>query len=138
MDNFIGLAQAITMQELVHFTWAVMHDIHTVFPPPGPGDDPDDEPILVKKLKQGDRQWDMQKEILGWLFDGVTKCLKLPTEKVTKLCKSLMQMTKQKMVRIRELEKLNGKLMHHHDWHTKWVWAAITTHYFDCDKRDIT
>jgi len=85
MDNFIGLMQAITKQELIHFTWAVLHGIHMVFPPPGLGDDHDDEPISVKKLKQGNRQWDTQKEILGWLFDGVTKCLKLPVELVTKL-----------------------------------------------------
>jgi len=112
MDDFIGLVQTITMKELTHFTWAVLHGIHTVFPLPGPGDDQDDKPILVKKLKQGGGWWDTQKEILGWLFDGITKCLQLPVDKVSKLWTSLMQMTKQKSVRIRELEKLNGKLMH--------------------------
>jgi len=38
-------------------------------------------PILIKKLQQGDGQWDTQKEILGWLFDGITKCMKLPMER---------------------------------------------------------
>jgi len=42
MDDFIGLAQAITKEELLHFTWAVLHGIHTVFLPPGPTDDPED------------------------------------------------------------------------------------------------
>jgi len=112
MDDFIGLAQAITKEELLHFTRAVLHGIHTVFPPPGLMDDPDDEPISVKKLRQGDGLWSTQKEILGWLFDGVTKCLKLPEDKVKKIRKSLLQITRKKMVRIGELETLNGKLMH--------------------------
>jgi len=112
MDDFIGLVQAITMKELTHFTHAVLHRIHTVFPLPGLVDDQEDEPISVKKLKQGDGRWDTQKEILGWLFNGITKCLQLPVDKVSKLWTSLLQMTKQKSMRIGELEKLNGKLMH--------------------------
>jgi len=112
MDDFIGLAQARSKEELVHFSRAVLHGIHTVFPPPGPSDDPSDEPISVKKLKQGDGLWQTQKEILGWLFDGVTKCMQLPTEKVTKIRKTLLKVARAKVVRLGELEKLNGKLMH--------------------------
>jgi len=112
MDDFIGLAQAITKEELLHFTRAVLHGIHTVFPPPGEGDDPEDEPISLKKLKQGDGRWDTQKEILGWLFDGLTKCMQLPPAKVLKIRKNIFQITNKKMVRIGELEQLNGKLMH--------------------------
>jgi len=85
MDDFIGLSQSMSQQELIHFTRAVLHGIHTVFPPPGPTDDQTDEPISVKKLKQGDGLWNTQKEILGWLFDGVTKCMKLPDDKVKKI-----------------------------------------------------
>jgi len=54
MDGFIGLNQAIMKQDLIHFTWAVLHGIQTMFPSPGLGDNPNDDPILVKKLKQGD------------------------------------------------------------------------------------
>jgi len=50
MDNFIRLAQAPMIKELEHFTRAVMHGIHSVFPPPGIMDDPEDEPILVKNV----------------------------------------------------------------------------------------
>jgi len=96
MDDFIGLAQARSKEELVHFSRAVLHGIHTVFPPPGPSDDPSDEPISVKKLKQGDGLWQTQKEILGWLFDGVTKCMQLPTEKVIKFAKHYSKLQGQK------------------------------------------
>jgi len=112
MDDFIGLAQALLMGELMHFTRAVLSGIHTIFPPPGPTDDQNDKPISVKKLQQGDGQWDTQKEILGLLFDGITKCMKLPMEKVTKIWKTLLQITWVKCIRLGELEKLNGKLMH--------------------------
>jgi len=81
MDNFIGLAQAPTQAELLHFTRAVLHSIHMVFSLPGPSKDPDNEPISVKKLKQGDGLWSTKNEILGWLFDGVSCCLSLPDEK---------------------------------------------------------
>jgi len=90
MDNFIGLAQAMSKEELVHFTCTVLFGIHTIFPPSGPTDDPTNEPISVKKLKQADGHWDTQKEILGCLFDGVTKCMKLPAEKVIKIQKTLL------------------------------------------------
>jgi len=92
--------------------WVVLHGIHTVFPLPGPTEDQTNEPISVKKLKQGNSHWDTQKEILGWLFAGITKCMKLPTKKVTKIWKSLLQVTRAKVVRLGEIEKLNGKLMH--------------------------
>jgi len=105
MDDFIGLAQAPTIEELKHFTRAIMHGIHMVFPPPGITDNPEDEPILVKKLRQGDGMWSTKKEILGWVFDGVSKCLSLPSEKVEKIRMMLTQMSRKKTVRFGDLEK---------------------------------
>jgi len=86
---FIGRMQAATKEELLHFTRAILHGIHMVFPPPVEGDDPEDEPISLNKLKQGDSCWDTQKEILGWLFDGLTKCMQLPPAKVKKIQKTI-------------------------------------------------
>jgi len=73
---------------LVQFTRSVLHGIHMVFPPPGPDEDPSDEPIALKKLKQGDGMWST-KEILGWLFDGVSRSMQLPSDKVTKITQLL-------------------------------------------------
>jgi len=69
MDDFMGLVQLPSYRDLEHFTRAVLYGIHKVFPPPGPNNDPDNEPITIKKLKQGDGQW-ASKEILGWFFMG--------------------------------------------------------------------
>jgi len=112
MDDFFGMIQSPTVAELQKFTSAILKGIHTVFPPPGPSDDPTDEPISLKKLKSGDSLWSTQKEILGWLFNGITRCMQLPDDKVTKIQAQLLQISRQKLVRLGELEKLNGRLMH--------------------------
>ena len=36
---------------------------------------------MLKKLCQGDGLWDMHKEILGWIFNGINQCITLPTNK---------------------------------------------------------
>jgi len=72
-------------EELLHFTWAVLHGIHTIFPPPEPMEDQDDEPILIKNFKEGNGLWSTKKEILVWLFDaGSTRCINLPADKIKK------------------------------------------------------
>jgi len=48
MDDFIGMSAGHLHAELLHFTQAVLHGIHTVFPPPELTDDQEDEPISVK------------------------------------------------------------------------------------------
>jgi len=112
MDDFIGLMQAPTRTELEHFTRAVLHGIHKVFPPPGLADNQEDEPIALKKLRQGDGRWASGKEILGWFFDGASRCMVLPVDKVQKITTTLKELTRKKMVKLGELEKMMGKLMH--------------------------
>jgi len=90
MDDFIGLAQALSQSQLVQFTRAVLHGIHTVFPPPDLEENKEDEPISIKKLKQGNGMWSTKKEILGWLFDGVGRCIQLPADKVAKITQMLL------------------------------------------------
>jgi len=48
MDDFIGMFHVPTQTELEHFMWAVLHSIHKVFPPPGPMENQEDEPIALK------------------------------------------------------------------------------------------
>jgi len=112
MDNFIGMTQAPSAEELAHFTRAIMCGIHKVFPPPGSADNQYDEPISIKKLKQGNGQWSKSKEILGWFFDGMARCMSLPTKKVKKIMGNLKTLVKQKLVKLGKLEKVTRKLMH--------------------------
>jgi len=61
-------------------------------------DNAKDEPISIKKLKQGEGHWATRKEILGWLFDGTTRCINLPTNKVTSILQSLKELTRKNTV----------------------------------------
>jgi len=124
MDDFIGLAEAITEQELIHFTQAVLHGIRGVFPPPGPMDDLNNEPISIKKLKQGDDHWDTQKEILNWFFDGVTKCYqsrKLPNSKSPQN---------------QRIGKIEWQTHACNYWHTKWAWFVVATHFIGFKQKE--
>ncbi len=112
MDDFLGMTQAPTHCELVHFTQVVLHGIHSIFPSPGLQQNHDDEPISKKKLQQGDGLWNTQKEILGWLFDRTTKCISLPADKVATILHSLKELSCHPTIHIETLECLNGKLMH--------------------------
>jgi len=53
-----------------------------------------------------------KKDILGWLFDGVSHCLSLPEEKVKTMKAILMQITRKNIVQFGDLERMNGKLIH--------------------------
>jgi len=112
MDNFIGLAQGLSRSQLTRFTRLVLHGIHSVFPPPDLDENKDNKPISIKKLKQGDGMWSTKKEILGWLFDGVSRCMQLPMDKVAKITQMLKDMLQSQLVCFGDIEKINGKLMH--------------------------
>jgi len=83
---------------------AVLHGIHYVFPPPDPTKEPSDEPISIKKLKQGDGLWSTWKEILGWMFDGSTCCINLPKDKVRAIMSSLKELSHHTTIQIGTLE----------------------------------
>ena len=67
---------------------------------------------MEKKLDQGDGVWDTKKEILGWIFDGVSKCISLPKDKVSKISDALRLATRQGHLTFKNFEKLVGKLRH--------------------------
>ena len=71
VDNFIGVSKALSLQELCHATWAILYGIHTLFSLPMTLTSPDNNPISFQKLVSGDSIWRLQKEILGWIFNGV-------------------------------------------------------------------
>ena len=58
-----------------------MHGIHSVFPPPAATGHSGAEPILVKKLINGEGVWTVKKEILRWIMNGTTICMELADKK---------------------------------------------------------
>jgi len=111
VDDFLGLIQAPSQTQALHFTRAILHGIHKVFAPSDNGA-PDDEPIAIKKLNQGDGRWATTKEILGWVFDGIAKTMTLPTEKVNHILQDLHIITRQRTVSVKTLQRMQGRLMH--------------------------
>jgi len=112
MDDFMGVLQAPSAADLEHFTRAILHGINKIFPDLGPIDNMSDNPIALKKLQQGDGRWATSKELLGWFFDGIRRCMHLPQDKITKILAGLRSLSRKPVLRLGDLESINGKLMH--------------------------
>ena len=77
VDDFIQLAQSTDVDVLRHCSRAALHGIHSVFPPPKVTGHSGEDPISKKKLMEGEGVWEVQKEIMGWIMDGATRCIEL-------------------------------------------------------------
>ncbi|KAL7525054.1 hypothetical protein ACHAWF_002174, partial [Thalassiosira exigua] len=57
--------------------------------------------------------WEVRKELLGWVFDGATRCIELATKKQEAILKELKNVLRMKRgVPFKRIEKLVGKLRH--------------------------
>jgi len=95
-----------------HFTRAVLHAIHLVFPPASITKHHNDEPIALKKLTAGDGLWTTRKEILGWLFDGLAQTITLLPEKIASLAHNLCTLACQNHAPVYNLQQIQGHLIH--------------------------
>jgi hypothetical protein len=112
VDDFIQLAQTTDPAQLEHLARAILHGIHSVFPPPSVTGHAGEDPVALKKLKQGDGLWTTRKELLGWIFDGAKRCIELPPDKIEKLTAELHSMHRKKRVPRKEFEQIRGRLRH--------------------------
>ena len=111
IDDFIWLVQTSNRSHLQHYSRAALHAVHSVFPPPRVTGHHGPDSISLKKIAT-EGKWDTQKEILGWLFDGLHRELALPTDKVDKIIKMLNKTRRSSRMNTKELESLRGKLRH--------------------------
>ena len=112
VDDFIGVAQTTDEDALRHVSRALLTGIHSIFPPPAITGHDGEESISMKKLLAGDGVWEVRKEILGWLFDGLRRCIQLPEDKVKSLLQELHKTSRAKTVHYKAFEKLRGRLRH--------------------------
>jgi len=82
VDDFMSMVIPTSEGQLRHVAYAVLRGIHDVFPEDS---EEDNDPISLKKLKQGEGQYSTRKCILGFDFDGEEKTLWLQEEKRTML-----------------------------------------------------
>ena len=86
VHDFIGFAVAESQEHLRHLSRAALHGIHDVFPAE---EKEEDDPNSVKKLKKQDGAWALDKDALGFDFDGEQRTLLLDKPKREKLLSEL-------------------------------------------------
>ena len=112
VDDFIGMAQTSDHRQLRHFSRALLHGIHEVFPPPSVTKHNGFDPVSEGKLEKGEGTWDTLKECLGWDIDGRAGTIQLPGKKCTKLRALLKKLMRKKRVSLNKFQQLAGKLQH--------------------------
>ena len=112
VDDFIGCIDTIAKENILRVSRAMLHGIHSIFPPPAQTGHNGGDPISEKKLMQLEGQWDNIKEILGWIMDGKRHTIALPPKKVEKVKAALKRMKKKRWVPLKEFQKLAG-ILHH-------------------------
>ena len=111
VDDFIGAAVPHTKEDLNHLSRALLHAIHDLFPPCP--NEPEEDPVSLKKLRKLEGAWMVQKDILGWTFDGKNKTMELEEDKLQKLMATTKSALRAKQgVRFEEFRKMTGKMRH--------------------------
>eukprot|EP00978_Attheya_sp_CCMP212_P037219 scaffold174002_cov31-Attheya_sp.AAC.1 len=106
------MAQTTDRKELQRLSRCLLHAVHSIFPPPEVTGHSGEESISMKKLLQGDGLWDMRKKILGWLFDGATRCIELLADKQERMQIEIKSILRTKRIPRKRLENIVGKLRH--------------------------
>ena len=112
VDDYIGCIDTIAREHILRVSRAMLHGIHSIFPPPAQTGHNGGDPISEKKLQQLEGQWDHVKEILGWIIDGQKHTIALPPKKVDKVKAALKRIKKKKWVPLKDFQKLAGVLHH--------------------------
>ncbi|KAL7535679.1 hypothetical protein ACHAXR_009955 [Thalassiosira sp. AJA248-18] len=113
VDDFIQLAQTSDRNALLHCSRALLHGIHSVFPPLDITSHSGEDPISLKKMLEGEGLWEVRKEILGWIMDGATRCIELAEKKQKAILLELKTILRMKHgVPFNRFEKIVGKLRH--------------------------
>ena len=112
MDDYIGATNDPTMSHLQTVSRAMLHGIHSIYPPPIVSGHSGEDPVSAKKLSNGEGRWQPVKEILGWIVDGKNYTLQLPPTKCKNICKLIRKILKQEYCPIKRFQVLAGKLQH--------------------------
>ena len=91
MDDFIGAAAAKSRRQLDHVGRANLHGVHDVFLP---AKIEEEDPNLVKKLRKGDGAWALDKDLLGFDFNGDNRTVILDAQKRDALLTKLKDWTR--------------------------------------------
>lgn len=111
VDDFILMSQET--RHMRQLSRAALHGLHSVFPPPSVTNHVGGkDPVSIKKLRRGDADWTIRKEVLGWLLDGMSRCISLPQDKYRAIRAELKALTRKNVskVSLKRFQKIVGKL----------------------------
>eukprot|EP00957_Ditylum_brightwellii_P014770 1114216-Ditylum_brightwellii.AAC.1 len=91
VDDFNGCTNDITTKHLTAISRAMLHRLHSVYPPPEITGHPGGDFCAEKKLQKEEGRWECIKEILGWTFNGKNFTIQLPKEKCDRILKLIKQ-----------------------------------------------
>ena len=114
VDDYIAIAIPTSKEQLAHVVTAVMSGIHDVFPVDS---EDENDPISLKKLRLLEAMWALEKDILGFGFDGIEKTIWLEEVKRDALLTKLNQWCHSAQngrggIPFQEFELITSKLRH--------------------------
>ena len=114
VDDFCTAAtQSKDGLHLARVRRASIHGVHSIFPQTSITKHVNGkEPISEKKLLQGDGNFEFIKLMIGFLFDGIKRTLRLPQEKATVYIKEAHAMLRRKAIKLKTFQTIVGKLRH--------------------------
>ena len=112
VDDFIAASIRLSLHDLRQTARAMLHGIHTIFPPHSVTKHCGGDPVSENKLEKGEGTWAFNKEILGWLFDGKNYTIQLPPQKCDEICRIIWRITRLPHLHIRKFQSIAGKLQH--------------------------
>ena len=112
VDDFCAGTNNLEYKHLLQLSRAILHGIHSIFPPTAITNHNGGDPISEKKMLAGDGTWSYQKEILGWILDGENFTIFLPPEKTKKIVKQIKTIANKSSCNLNDFQKMAGKLNH--------------------------
>ena len=112
VDDFCAITNNLHPQHLTNFSKAILHGIHSVFPPPSVSKHQGEDPISHKKLLAGDGTWEHTKEILGWVLDGINYTIQLSPSKCQKICALIKTLLRKNSCPLLDFQKVTGNIQH--------------------------
>ena len=110
VDDFIAATNNGSPQHLRKLSRAMLHAIHSVFPPPDITGHVGGDPVSIKKIEKGEGKWNTTQEILGWIIDGINYTITLPEKKQEKIIDQINRCLKMNKIPLNTFQKLAGKL----------------------------
>ena len=111
VDDFIGYTNNPSKNHLLQISRAMIHGIHSIFPPPHITKHSGEDPISEGKIAKGEGLWDTEKEVLGWIF-AADYTLRLPATKIQNTITMIRKLLKMSRPSLNKYQKLAGKLQH--------------------------